>query len=459
MQDSASSSALVTGTWTAPQSMANQWVRVWVHLPDYAAWTQQAPYTVNLGNGTSSIRYVAQRRYENEWVSLGVFQMHGIPSVSLSNVLTRDLNPDQFPGVSPGQMSGVTLEGVDDVAWDAVGFEALPSKPDQFVVALGDSYSSGEGAGDYEPWSDNNGTDISARNSCHVSEDAWIQKTVLPGETSPIGALSESADANLDFHFLACSGAETENLLPYYSTTGTAPTNGEGEDGRYGQWGGMSQLDMGYLDENTTLVTLSIGGNDMKFAPILQACVVAYFFSLDGDCSDETLDGDVDDILEASADRFDTILPASLDAVLTAVRSRAPNAAIALVGYPQIFEGGTQCVNIAEVNRDWLNDFSVELNDTLSAAANAANVSGQPPVFFVDPQPEFSGHNLCNTSPTVGINWLTPVLTPGESSALIPYDWGFDINGTLASQESVHPNDLGTDLYSDALEDALDDNL
>jgi len=78
--------------------------------------------------------------------------------------------------------------------------------------------------------------------------------------------LADSGDPGLDFHFLACSGAETQNLLPYYTVGTPKPVNAEGQTGRYGQAGTVSQLDAGYLDENTTLVTLSIGGNDMRFA-------------------------------------------------------------------------------------------------------------------------------------------------------------------------------------------------
>jgi hypothetical protein len=40
-----------------------------------------------------------------------------------------------------------------------------------------------------------------------------------------------------------------------------------------GQWGEVTQLDAGYLDAATTLVTLSIGGNDIRFGPIVSSCI------------------------------------------------------------------------------------------------------------------------------------------------------------------------------------------
>lgn len=439
--------ATVTGTWNRGVSMSGTWTRVWVHLPDYAAWSQQAAYTINFGDGTSQTRYLPQRRYHNEWVSLGVFQMKGTPSVSLSNTLTSDFDPDS------ALFDGMHLGDVEDVAWDAVGFQALSAKPGEFVVALGDSFSSGEGAGAYDAWSDNNGSELESRNSCHQSANAWIRKTILPGRSSSIGALAASADASLDFHFLACSGAESEQLLPYYTATGVPPENAEGQDGRSVQWSMISQLDAGYLDSNTTLVTLSIGGNDARFAAIVQECVNAYLFVFGGDCSGAVLPGDTAPAIDASADRVANEIPTSVAAVLQEIRNRAPNAKIALVGYPKLFETGSACVGIAEDNLDWLNDLTDDLNDALAASAAAADTPSGPDVFFVDPRPQFSGSNLCTA--TSAINGLVAGLTPGEHALLHIGNQGYLNSAGWVSQQSVHPNELGTDLYTNALEAAL----
>lgn len=449
MTDYPGAQATVIGTWNRGADMTDKWTRVWVHLPDYAAWTQQAAYTIYLGDGSSETRYLPQRRYANQWVSLGVFQMKGTPSVALSNVLTDDYGSAILSGMHLGDD-----DNLQDVAWDAVGFQELSAKPADFVVSLGDSFSSGEGAGGFDAWSDNNGGSLESRNACHQSSNAWIRKTVLPSHISSIGSLESSADPSLDFHFLACSGAETENLMPFQAASGTPPVNAESQGGDNVQWSQVSQLDAGYLDGNTTLVTLSIGGNDMRFAQIVVACIEAQITSA-GDCSGTVLPGDVSDVITESADRIANEIPASIATLLSEIRERAPNAQIALVGYPKLFESGSACVGIAEDNMDWLNDVSDALDDALAAAAAAANAPGEPDVYFVDPRSEFSGSNLCTGEGISAINGLVPSLTPGEG-AYFQID-GLRFWGTTSpvSQQSVHPNELGTDLYANAVEAEL----
>lgn len=443
----------VTGTWDRGADMTGTWTRVWVHLPDYAAFTQQAGYTIDLGDGTTQTRYLPQRRYKNEWVSLGVFEMKGSPKVSLSNVLVDE--SARRPIGHDGKMEDI--DGYDNVAWDAVGFQALPGKPDEFVVALGDSYASGEGAGDYAAWSDNNGRVTKARNNCHQSRNAWIRKTTIPGDTTTVGRRADTADVGMDFHFLACSGAESEHLLPYYSVGVDKPHNGHrspttgeyDEDGRYGQHGTVSQLDAGYLDTNTTLVTLSIGGNDMRFGPIVAGCVV--LLNPSSDCSGMVLEGDNVPVLEASAARLETELPESLSTVLRIIRERAPNARIAVAGYPKLFETETRCVQISPLNKDWLNDLADRLNAKIEAVVDAADHPAAPAVVYVDTQAKFTGRNLC--TPESGINGLQFEVTPGEDPMFPWLDLVVADKG--ASQTSVHPNDVGTGLYARALEDAL----
>lgn len=413
----------ITGRWSLGQTL-NQWTRVWVHLPDHAAWTEQAAYTIELGNGQTRTRYLPQRRYENAWIPLGVFRMNGVPAVSLSNIAT----------VPRGS-------NTDDVAWDAVGFQPLASKPTDFVVALGDSYSSGEGAGDYSAWSDHDGNDNSIRNACHQSKDAWIRKLSLPSSGSPtIGARESSNDASLDFHFLACSGAQTEHTLPFYTSGAPVPVNAENQFGA-GQWGQVSQLDAGYLDENTTLVTLSVGGNDMRFPNVIQTCVAAQ-----GYCGDEVLDGDVDPAYISSMSRLDTQLPSSLGTVLEQIKLKAPNATIVLVGYPRLFDSGSACMLISIQNQGWLNTVADELTQVMSAAASAANQPGHR-VVFVDPQPAFQGRTLCTTNSAI---WaIQPILTAGDAP------WGIFEGQQVASAESGHPNDAGAVLYSVAVQTAI----
>ncbi|WP_313539486.1 hypothetical protein [Leifsonia aquatica] len=259
----------VTGTWSLGQSL-NQWTRVLVHMPDHAGWTNQALYTINNGGGQTEQRSLLQRNFANKWVSLGVFQMNGVPSVSLSNTTY-----DQ------------AASGTIDIAWDAVAFEPLAAKPRDFYVALGDSYSSGEGASsldgsDFYRATDHGGFLDPATsdhiNNCHRSTEAWPRKADIDGTFRSVGQRQDSFDPTLDFQFLACAGAETQHMLPFRGLA-NPPTDGSGHVGDHPQNGMLTQLDSGFLDANTTLVSLSIGGNDIKFGPIVHrrcydACAV-----------------------------------------------------------------------------------------------------------------------------------------------------------------------------------------
>src|SRR5262245_24578488 len=82
-------------------------------------------------------------------------------------------------------------------------------------VALGDSYSAGVGAGSYE----------SDSGSCRRSDNAYPK--LWANNRSPVS-----------FKFVACSGARTDNVL-------------------------NSQLSA--LTPDTTLVTITVGGNDAGF--------------------------------------------------------------------------------------------------------------------------------------------------------------------------------------------------
>ncbi|NYE21606.1 hypothetical protein, partial [Microbacterium immunditiarum] len=114
---------------------------------------------------------------------------------------------------------------------------------------------------------------------------------------------------------------------------------------------------------------------------------------------------------------------------------------------------GSACIYIAENNMDWLNGVSVGVRNAMSAAATAADTVSAPHVIFVDPQTTFTGHNLCTGSGVSGINGLEFAVSPSEDP-LVP-GLGYVVNGAYASQTSVHPNGIGTQLYSDALEAAL----
>ena len=144
-------------------------------------------------------------------------------------------------------------------------------------VALGDSYSSGTGTGDY----------FGSSGDCLRGPKAYPQ-------------LWADAHGVQDFAFDACAGAKTADLT-------------------------AEQLDS--LSPNTTLVTVTIGGNDVGFAGAIRSCLLG---------GQDRCDSAID---EGETEAHEQ-LPAKLDATYAAISSAAPNAKVVVVGYPRVNELG-----------------------------------------------------------------------------------------------------------------------
>lgn len=128
-------------------------------------------------------------------------------------------------------------------------------------VALGDSYSAGQGVRPYFK-----GTDEGpgkGKNECHRSRRAYST------HLNPVRyrqQLDEYGQQLVTWDFVACSGAETKNVR----------TDGTKQDGEP-----STQLNRPAVDGETDLVTINIGGNDAGFAQVLTECALR-------DCTDPT---------------------------------------------------------------------------------------------------------------------------------------------------------------------------
>jgi hypothetical protein len=390
----------IDGTWTLGRSV--EWARVFAHMPDTGAHTQQAHYVIKGVAGGDRHRYVNTHYSKNTWVELGVYRFTGTPRVELTNT-TDDGTADE------------------DIAWDAVAFQPLSGKPKHMVVAMGDSYTSGEGAGAYSPESDRD-HGKSTWNACRRSPNAWPRKVTLPGQTKSVGALADSFDPALGFQFTACSGAKTGQM-----TEGNPP-NGWGLDGNFHE---KTQIDSGVLSVDTTLVMLTIGGNDARFDNKIQTCVER------GCPSEASMKADIDNAV------------AETRTVLEQIHAHAPNATISLMGYPLLFSRTVQCSTLVSASqRVILNDMAKYFEDEqreLALSMNADNVR------YRSPQSAFEGKRICD-SPE-GINGV--VAGPNGDGDFHHGDkntqlcWWFT-GDTCLSRESYHPNKTGTSAYAQA---------
>jgi hypothetical protein len=122
-------------------------------------------------------------------------------------------------------------------------------------------------------------------------------------------------------------------------------------------------------------------------------------------------------------------LPAKLDATYRAIRTKAPQAEVIVLGYPLLFDTASAYCGIAGMSlakRRALNGGAVVLADLIKARAEAAGFT------FSDVRDEFAGHGICASG--AYLNGLT-VIPP---------------------QNSFHPNRTGyTYGYLPAMIDAL----
>lgn len=152
------------------------------------------------------------------------------------------------------------------------------ARPQPAVIALGDSYMSGEGASEY--FDGTNHSDGSAPNQCRRSPTAY--PALLEEELVAAGR-PESRDHQV--LFLACSGATARQLTDDAQHAGepVTPWSTRGVAGP-GEPKGQAQVDQAldaieHLHLDPRVIIISIGGNDAGFGEIGRICGLA------GDCS------------------------------------------------------------------------------------------------------------------------------------------------------------------------------
>ncbi|MGA4842914.1 SGNH/GDSL hydrolase family protein [Streptomyces sp. G45] len=195
-------------------------------------------------------------------------------------------------------LTGVTAAHADEAGQRA----AAPA-----YVALGDSYSSGLGSGNYD----------SGSGDCKRTSRAYP-------------ALWAAAHSPSSFSFTACSGARTDDVL-------------------------AKQL--GPLNSGTGLVSLSVGGNDAGFSDVMTTCVL----QSESSC--------IARVNQAKA-YVDSTLGGKLDRVYSAIRDKAPSARVVVLGYPRFYKLNGSCLaGLSENERKAINGAADHLNTATAKRA------------------------------------------------------------------------------------------
>jgi lysophospholipase L1-like esterase len=248
------------------------------------------------------------------------------------------------PGEASGAAAAASPSGARKSSDPNLGTEAgTRTSQDQGVpyVALGDSYASGQGGGDYDT-GDEDG-------ECRHSAAGY------PALLNAEPGIRLVAD-------LSCGGDTTEDLLD-------------------------TQMDD--LNEDTRLVTITIGGNDLGAIRVAAVCSLA---PSSPDCRSMLLSAW--DLLAPGGE-----LERRLRTTFAEVRADAPNARIVVTGYPNLFEGPGTSPD-SEVLISTLRTATESLNADIEAAVVAERRSGSD-IAFADVTEAFAGHGAGAAEPWI----------------------------------------------------------
>jgi hypothetical protein len=323
-------------------------------------------------------------------------------------------------------------------------------------VALGDSFASGEGANEkffqlgtsFDDPKNPGGT-----TGWHRSSTAW---SGLVADQALKSGLVGAVD------YVACSGAVADNL---YGTNRT-----------YARVNEIEVPQLSYVNNDTVLATLSMGGNDVGFADILVNCVGFFQSSPNGyGCrkpgtqASHLVDTQLGRLLGGGIPTPSREAGHSVslsDIYLDIAHKMSPRGTLIVTGYPKLFAesknlyllptvdgaacrvGSRQPLNLGVSFKDaqWLNGIAAQANDAIEKSVGIANkeLTGDAPhptVVFAPTSGKFSSHRLCSLS-----SWINGVeLTTSRS---LPD----------RKQQSFHPKKDGQTAYYQAVCGAIPAN-
>ncbi len=345
-----------------------------------------------------------------------------------------DATSSNVTGLINGMAYTFTVVAESDLGQGEPSLPSEPITPHQFTYwALGDSFSSGQGAGPYD-W-DNNADD------CKRSSKAY-------------GPLLAAGQSDWDFEFKACAGNWTTEIP------------GQIQD----------------LPDYTELVTISVGGNDLRWIDVLDACLRP------GDCRPQFEPGGPRDLTTEIAGMEDDLTDVYRD-----ILNKAEKAKLIVFTYPQMFTNENKRIDVVPVpvppgiapvrcmgdgllsveEIDWLrarfaqfNAVIIDAVSTVNAEDYAQNIqivrSGGELVsggFSSEPaiigEGLFDDHQVCN--PEEWITGLTPNNDPQDVYDALHQPEPAWVN-LIADDRTFHPNALGYSMMHSALVSVVEES-
>ena len=284
-------------------------------------------------------------------------------------------------------------------------------------MALGDSYTSGEGdlakqsdgSSFYLPGTDQDGQcHLGSRSYPFLLRNSWSVSTDLMKSVACSGAL-----VTKDYYAdpLIYKGQHNElydksdneaGAVKQEAITGFAP-------------GVIPQLEF-VKKYKPSAVTVTGGGNDVGFANIIKYCASDIVESGVFDYSCEYIEGGA--LYEVLNDAIDSQY-ASMKKMIQEIQAASPRTKIYYIGYPSFIadSAGSCALNNGALNdkeRDMMNKAVTRLNDVIKAVAAATQIR------YIDIESSLSGGRLCEGSDYITGIWDVGILANNYTQAFHP---------------------------------------
>jgi hypothetical protein len=323
--------------------------------------------------------------------------------------------------------------------------------PTRWVVALGDSYVSGEGA----RWAANTSGRPGPVDA--LGRHAYLRSAASSSDCDrarvSVAALGRGPLRGVDF---ACSGATTSSRWegPLFTPGVDAYSDGSGHVGQ------LVDLRRFASRHRVADVVVSVGGNDFGFGSLLERCTAAFVLTVTrrpAPCRD-------DPALRArfTAGRVDRVvgdMAASFSGIRRAMRragSRPSQYSVVVEGYPSPVAPGPRIryredllhrlvlggCPFFDTDATWADRVVLPTID--AAVRRAVRRSGLTDVSWLDLSGALTGHRLCEKgSAQLEETGLTSWRSPGARTRLEWVNMVYTKPAPWRIQESLHPNYWG----------------
>ena len=291
---------------------------------------------------------------------------------ALVSCSTNSADNDSSPASSVSQESPS-----EDISENSEAAAAGPRTYQEYV-ALGDSYSA----------MGSRAAETTGPTECFRSADNY------PSLVAQHESIENFVDAT-------CASAVTVDII----------TTRAGEEGPI-----SAQLES--LTEDTDLVTISIGGNDIGFPAIAGCFQEAMAAGTESDCASQF-----------NRDEMTSSVNEMLFSVYSTVQREAPEAQVVVTGYMPLITDEGQCEDaafISDNDRGWAVGLTNEINGRIEG------ISSEMQIPFILPDNAYE-HTVCAA----------------------PEDRWTDLTGAETGGYPMHPTALGQEVMADAIKDAI----